>query len=72
MAKSKSLYICSACGYESPKWFGCCPGCGEWNTMSEEIVSQAAAAKSKNARPVQSLRLDEISGESGVRYQTGL
>ncbi len=72
MAKSKSLYICSACGYESPKWFGCCPGCGEWNTMNEEIVSQAAAAKSKNTRPVLSLRLDEISGESGVRYQTGM
>ncbi len=72
MAKSKSLYICSVCGYESPKWFGCCPGCGEWNTMNEEIVSQAAAAKSKNTRPVQSLRLDEISGESGARYLTGL
>ena len=72
MAKSKSLYICSVCGYESPKWFGCCPGCGEWNTMNEEIVSQTVAAKSKNARPVQSLRLDEISGESGARYQTGL
>ncbi|MBQ9552094.1 MAG: DNA repair protein RadA [Clostridia bacterium] len=72
MAKSKSLYICSVCGYESPKWFGCCPGCGEWNTMNEEIVSQTVAAKSKNARPVQSLRLDEIKGDSGVRYQTGL
>lgn len=28
--KAKSVYICSECGYESPKWFGCCPGCGEW------------------------------------------
>ena len=26
--KAKSVYICSECGYESPKWFGCCPGCG--------------------------------------------
>jgi len=72
MAKSKSLYICSVCGYESPKWFGCCPGCREWNTMNEEIVSQTAAAKSKTSRPVQSLRLDEINSESGTRYQTGM
>ena len=39
MAKIKSVYICSECGYESPKWFGKCPGCGEWNTMNEEIKS---------------------------------
>ena len=27
----------SSCGYESPKWMGRCPGCGEWNTMNEEV-----------------------------------
>ena len=31
--KTKTMYICSQCGYESAKWFGCCPGCSEWNTM---------------------------------------
>ena len=43
--KAKSVYICSECGYESPKWFGCCPGCGEWNTMNEEIKAPVAAAE---------------------------
>ena len=36
MAKQRSMYICSECGYESGKWYGKCPGCGEWNTMNEE------------------------------------
>ena len=37
MPKSKSIYICSECGFESAKWYGKCPGCGEWNTMNEEF-----------------------------------
>ena len=37
MAKRKSKFMCKSCGYESPKWMGRCPGCGEWNTMNEEV-----------------------------------
>lgn len=36
MAKKKTKFMCSDCGYESPKWMGRCPGCGNWNTMNEE------------------------------------
>ncbi|MDE6095720.1 MAG: DNA repair protein RadA [Muribaculaceae bacterium] len=39
MAKTKSVYFCQSCGYESPKWLGKCPGCGEWNTFAEEKVT---------------------------------
>ncbi len=35
MAKEKVAYVCSSCGYDSPKWIGKCPSCGEWNTFSE-------------------------------------
>ena len=38
MAKEKSVYVCSNCGYDSPKWIGKCPSCGMWNTFTEEIV----------------------------------
>lgn len=38
MAKTKSAFFCSNCGYESPKWLGNCPACGEWNTFVEEKV----------------------------------
>lgn len=40
MAKIKSVYVCSNCGNDSPKWLGKCPVCGEWNTYVEEIVSK--------------------------------
>lgn len=36
MAKSKTVFVCQLCGYESTKWFGKCPSCGEWNTFVEE------------------------------------
>lgn len=38
MAKEKIQYVCSACGYDSPKWIGKCPACGEWNTFVEQRV----------------------------------
>ncbi len=72
MAKSKSLYICSVCGYESVKWYGCCPGCGEWNTMNEEILSQSVTSRSSNTKAATALKLDEIHSDKGVRYKTGL
>ncbi|MBX2986227.1 MAG: DNA repair protein RadA [Bacteroidia bacterium] len=39
MAKTKSVFFCSNCGNESPKWIGKCPSCGEWNTYTEEVIS---------------------------------
>ncbi|NER50652.1 MAG: hypothetical protein F6J92_29080, partial [Symploca sp. SIO1A3] len=37
MPKSKSLYICNACGAESPQWYGKCPSCGAWDSLKEEV-----------------------------------
>lgn len=42
MAKEKIQYVCSACGYDSPKWIGKCPSCGEWNTFVEQRVGGKA------------------------------
>lgn len=47
MAKVKSVYFCNNCGYESAKWLGKCPGCGQWNTFTEEKVTVGASGKSK-------------------------
>lgn len=76
MAKVKSVYICTDCGYESPKWYGKCPGCGEWNTMSEELISNESSNKSKTSK-VSSVysstnKITEISTESEHRYKTGV
>ena len=48
MAKEKTVYVCSNCGQDSPKWQGKCPACGEWNTFVEEIVRK----ETTNRRPV--------------------
>ncbi|MEJ5256642.1 MAG: DNA repair protein RadA [Fervidobacterium sp.] len=49
MAKGKTIYVCDKCGYESPKWFGKCPVCGEWNT-AKEFQMKDVSLSSKSIR----------------------
>lgn len=56
MAKTKVKFICQSCGYESPKWMGKCPGCGEWNKMTEEILKPASPHKAVFAHSSQTLQ----------------
>ncbi len=43
MAKLKKAFFCRSCGYESTKWVGKCPACGEWNTLVEEVVGKESS-----------------------------
>ncbi|MDR1805559.1 MAG: DNA repair protein RadA [Clostridium sp.] len=76
MAKAKSLYVCTACGHETAKWFGQCPSCGEWNTMEESALPAAVSsgkAKTHSRTGLHSpMRLREIPAEGEQRYGTGL
>ena len=45
MAKTKTVYVCSQCGVDSPKWVGKCPSCGSWNSYVEEVVSKSPAVQ---------------------------
>ena len=73
--KTKTIYVCSECGYEAPKWFGKCPGCGEWNTMQEELQTPVSAGKANvpaargSSMPV---KIGEIDTDEEERYHTGL
>lgn len=49
MAKSKSVYVCSSCGNDSPKWLGKCPICGEWNSYVEELISKDSSKRGVGA-----------------------
>lgn len=71
--KTKSIYICTECGYESAKWYGCCPGCGEWNCMEEDIrtPSQQKAIKAA-VKTVTAQTINEISAEDEIRFKTGM
>lgn len=48
--KTKTIFFCNSCGYESSKWMGQCPGCKEWNTFVEETVTPAAGNSKMNPR----------------------
>jgi DNA repair protein RadA/Sms len=45
MAKTKTVYVCSQCGNDSPKWLGKCPACGEWNTYVEELITKSSTTQ---------------------------
>lgn len=74
--KSKSVYVCSECGYETPKWLGKCPECGEWSTLQEEVREIAPAGKknilSGGTRSVTSFSLSDIKPDNELRYKTGM
>ena len=70
MAKIKTSYICSECGFESPKWYGKCPSCGEWNTLNEELNSQQTKNSFSNSFSTvnQVLALDDIAVKMMKEY----
>lgn len=83
MAKAaKTIYVCSQCGYESPKWYGRCPECGEWNTFSEEMRQAPAKAPSASVplgsvapagyNPNDIMKLEDVDSNDEVRYHTGI
>ena len=75
MAKTKTVFYCTACGNESPKWQGRCSACGAWNTMQEHIEKPTAAGKTRSApvgmsrKPQQILQVD---CDSEIRFSTGI
>ena len=74
-SKSKSLYVCSNCGYENPKWYGRCPQCGEWDCLEQQIrtVSTASAkSSSRSAMDLKAVPVSMISNDEEHRYITGI
>ncbi len=73
MAKAKSVYFCQECGFESSKWMGQCPGCGQWNTFVEERVEpKRQAASVKQAQSVKPVPLSAIEMKQEERFSSGL
>lgn len=74
MAKDKSAYVCSNCGYDSPKWLGKCPSCGQWNTFQEIVIHKEPQSKGGGAglqydaqRSMKPVRLHEIDASAEPR-----
>jgi len=75
MAKQKSVFFCTQCGNETPRWMGRCPGCGAYNTMQEHIEKPAApgravAAAVGTSRKPQAMSQVDTDGE--IRFSTGM
>ena len=78
MAKSRTIFYCTECGNETPKWAGKCPACGAWNT----VVEQEAAPKTKSGRSAGTMRggfhtvkavsITEVDAQEEIRFSTGM
>jgi DNA repair protein RadA/Sms len=79
MPKPTSVHVCSACGHETARWAGRCPGCGEWNTLVEQVRATASAkgggggldARSR-AGPVKPVALGDVEAVEHDRLSTGI
>lgn len=75
MAKAKTVFVCSSCGYESAKWLGKCPGCNEWNSFYEEKLAKAQDGSflgDKKMKSVKPSKLNSIEGKETIRTSTGV
>ena len=75
--KKKTVYLCTECGYDSPKWMGKCPGCGAWNTMVEETVRPEVSTGGVLSGPIRKgairpMRLSEINQDGEIRIMTDI
>lgn len=70
--KSKVVYICSECGYESAKWIGKCPECGGWNTFAEEVVVTSKTSKKVTQSYSAPVKLSTVSTTKDTRILCGI
>ena len=73
MAKAKSVFVCSECGYEAPKWMGRCPSCGSWNTFYEEKLEATSSSGNvvKLRKSEKPRKLNSVEGRDEIRTKTG-
>lgn len=76
MAKTKSFFECSNCGYQTAKWLGRCPDCGKWNTLEEHIDLNTVAGYSKAdvtvaAQSFKPVELNTVRTDVETRFSTG-
>ncbi len=72
MAKSKTLYSCTECGGQSPKWQGQCPHCNAWNTLVETVQESAPSRFTAVSKTSSIRRLGDVEAADFPRYPTGI
>ena len=78
MAKSKSIYVCNACGFESPRWYGKCPACEAWNSLEETVAAapeglpRQKEKKQRGGTGAQVLSIRDIEADDQMHQPTGM
>ncbi|HEY1357992.1 MAG TPA: DNA repair protein RadA [Thermoleophilaceae bacterium] len=72
MARSATVFACSACGQETPKWHGRCPGCGEWNTIVEEARAAASGPTRRAGKALRPVPLQDVQAPAVERLTTAI
>ena len=74
MARSDSRYVCRQCGQQALTWTGQCPGCGEWNTLTEQEVAPRRGGRKRSAATdaPRSVPLREVAAPDVARLETGM
>ena len=74
--KSKTVYVCSECDYQSPKWMGRCPSCKSWNTFTEETYTPTVEPKNKRMSLItenaQAVKFEDMEIPEYIRSETGI
>src|SRR3954471_22853304 len=72
MTQKSTIFACTACGHQSAKWHGRCPGCEEWNTLVEERPVAAGPAARRSARSLSPIALADVQAPAVRRLRTGI
>ena len=82
MKGTKTVYICSSCEYQSPKWMGKCPQCGAWNSFTEDVVATPSSSKtsssslsrltSSNTKDNRATAFEDLELPTYMRFDTGM
>ena len=73
LKNKKTVYFCQECGYESTKWMGQCPACKQWNTFTEEKVTETKKGGAKSLKTSASpMNISEVTVENEERIPTGI
>ncbi|MEP7382620.1 MAG: DNA repair protein RadA [Gemmatimonadota bacterium] len=79
VARAKTVYRCTECGAEHPKWAGRCDACGEWNTLAEEVTTRAARTSAGTRAPAgmavaatAPVRLRDVGSARTARLSSGI
>lgn len=70
--KTKTVYACQKCGYQSAKWLGRCPDCNSWNTLEEELQLKSGLQSGVSGPDLPPLPISQVGGEAEMRLPTGI